>query len=64
MVQAELLVTVASLVVRNEYCVLVEEYGGLMHVLEAIVCIGVLLIYEYKLQFGFLLLTSAPTQPT
>lgn len=36
--QAELIVTIASLVVRNEYCVLVEEYGGLKHVLEAMVC--------------------------
>lgn len=35
--QSDLIITVAALTVRNEYCMLVEEAGGLRHVLAAMV---------------------------
>lgn len=35
--QAELILTIASLTVRNEYCLLVEDAGGLKLILESMV---------------------------
>lgn len=35
--QADLILTIASLTVRNEYCLVVDEAGGLISVLDAMV---------------------------
>lgn len=35
--QSDLILTIASLTVRNEYCLLVDEAGGLISVLDAMV---------------------------